>query len=122
MTRETPTCETCQFWRRPPDMGSFGRCQRHPPVILDPSKLGLLNCAQPVSAEYDWCGEHRPLAATPAPDETYRDAAVTWAEAQALLFVTPGHAMKTHEAARAIHDREHARETFLRLYRERHGG
>lgn len=57
-------CETCRFWHdelggyfagREED-GLYAHCRRYPPVIQ--ADWGF---DQPLTANFDWCGEHRPI-------------------------------------------------------------
>ncbi len=112
MTRET--CATCRFYGAEP-ASAYGRCRRSPPPISR-----YTTCWPKVAADGDWCGEHQPVAPAPAASDDYTRAAEAWAEAEAAWwFGELGDVEQRHRLHRAAMN---ARDAFLRLYREKHGG
>lgn len=81
-------CRNCLYWASvaPPDgsdwrtdhpfhgFSDMGRCRRHPPAFLGQQPVDdereyaeWQGAAQPVTADDDWCGEHRPKPNSSAP-------------------------------------------------------
>src|SRR5690606_8472406 len=59
-------CRDCYFfWQEPPDKGR-GQCRRHPPAVDFNDEFAG---AFPVIGEDDWCGEFKPAAVAPRPEE-----------------------------------------------------
>lgn len=67
MSERSESCKNCRFWENPgPDAVGWGTCRRYPPIKLEFEEFdegGTARVGQwPDTSEFDWCGEHKPVA------------------------------------------------------------